>query len=56
MAYLPQLEMQDRGEHHGLVLRDGDGISTMMDFVWLDRKRQNFIENSSSLQEGLPYI
>ena len=56
VAYLLQLEMQDRGEHHGLVLRDNDGISTMMDFVWLYRNRQNFIENSSSLQEGLPYI
>ena len=32
------------------------GIANTMDFVWLDRNRQNFIENSSSLQEGLPYI
>ena len=56
MAYLSRLEMQDRGEHHGLVLRDDDGIATMMSFVWLDRNRRNFIATSSSLQEGLPYI
>ena len=56
MAYLSRLEMQDQGQHHGLVLRYDDGIANMMDFVCLDRNRQNFIATQNSLQEGLPYI
>ena len=56
VAYLSLLEIQDQVEHHGLVLRDVDGISTMVDFVWVDHNRRNFIATSSSLQEGLAYI
>ena len=56
VAYLSLLEIQDQVEHHGLVLRDVGGISTMVSFVWIDHNRRNFIATSSSLQEGLAYI
>ena len=54
MAYLSGLEMQNRGERKGVILKVND-IPIMMALVWMDRDRRYFITTSSSLEEGSPY-
>ena len=54
MAYLSGLELMNRGERKGLLLKEND-IPTMMALVWMDRDRRYFITKSSSLEEGAQY-
>ena len=56
MAYLSNLEMQERGDRHGVVTRGANGVTTLMAFVWMDRDRRYFIASASSLQAGLPHV
>ena len=56
MAYLSNLEMQQRGERHGLITRGAEGDATLMAFVWMDRDRRYFIASSSSFADGLPHV
>jgi hypothetical protein len=56
MAYLSNLEMQQRGERNGVVTRGADSATTLMAFVWMDRDRRYFIASSSSLEAGLPHV
>ena len=36
IAYLSNLEMQKRGEQHGLITREAEGDAMLMAFVWMD--------------------
>jgi hypothetical protein len=56
MAYLSNLEMQERGDRHGVVTRGANGVTTLMVFVWMDRDRRYFIASASSLEAGLPHV
>jgi Transposase IS4 len=42
-AYLSNLELQERGQHEGLVAKDGNGRPELLSFVWVDRERRYFI-------------
>jgi hypothetical protein len=35
MAYLSNLEMQECGDRHGVVMRGANGVTTLMAFVWI---------------------
>jgi hypothetical protein len=57
MRYLSTLELNQRGERRGPVMRDIDtNYSTLLAFVWIDRGRQYFVLSASSLDAGKPYI
>jgi hypothetical protein len=56
ITYLSNLEMQERGDRHGVVTRGANGVTTLMAFVWMDRDRRYFIASASSLQAGLPHV
>jgi Transposase IS4 len=54
-AYLSNLEMQSRGQHHGLIAKDETGRPELLSFVWVDRERRYFIATAGSLNAGFPY-
>ena len=54
MAYFSGLDMQNRGERKGVILKVND-IPIMMALVWMDRDRRYFVTISSLLEEGSPY-
>jgi Transposase IS4 len=54
-AYLSNIELQERGQHDGLVAKDGNGRPELLSFVWVDRERRYFISTAGSLAPGLPY-
>ena len=56
MGYLSNLEMEERGDWHGVVTRGANDVTTLMAFVWMDRDRRYFIASASSLQAGLPHV
>jgi hypothetical protein len=57
MRYLSTLELNQRGERRGLVMRDVDtNYSTLLAFVWMDRDRRYFVSSASSLDAGKPYV
>jgi hypothetical protein len=39
MGYLSNLEIKERGDWHGVVTRGANDMTTLMDFVWMDRDR-----------------
>jgi hypothetical protein len=55
MGYLSQLELQQRGDRKGLMMRGVDGEPSLLAFVWMDRNRRYFIASGSSLNPGVPY-
>ena len=56
MTYLSSIEfIEGRGQCEGVVLKDNQGIPTMMSYTWMDKDRQYFISKASSLAEGNPY-
>ena len=57
MEYLKNIVLNNKGDRHGVVLRDqGPGQQIkMMAFVWVDRERRYFVCSASNLSEGQPY-
>jgi Transposase IS4 len=54
-AYLSNIELQARGQHDGLIAKDGTGRPELLSFVWVDREQRYFIATAGSLTPGLPY-
>jgi Transposase IS4 len=52
-AFLSNLELQERGQHKGLIAKDGTGRLELLSFVWIDQKRRYFISTAGSLSPGL---
>jgi Transposase IS4 len=55
MRALSTLELEQRGDSHGLVSYGSDGQPQMLAFTWMDRDRRYFISTASSLTAGTPY-
>jgi hypothetical protein len=56
LAYLSNLELENRGDRSGLIHYGPDGLPSLLSFVWMDRNRRYFIASGSSLQEGEDYF
>ena len=56
MAYLSNIELQQRGDRRGVVARGVNGATSLIAFVWMDRDRRYFIASASSLEAGLPHV
>eukprot|EP00978_Attheya_sp_CCMP212_P007953 scaffold18506_cov37-Attheya_sp.AAC.1 len=56
LAYLSNLELENRGDRSGLIHYGPDGLPSLLSFVWMDRNRWYFIASGASLQEGEEYI
>jgi hypothetical protein len=56
MGYLSNLEMQQRGDRHGVITRGTNSATTLMAFVCMDRDRRYFIASASSLSAGLAHV
>jgi hypothetical protein len=56
LAYLSNLELENRGDRAGLVHYGPDGNPSLLAFMWMDRNRRYFIASGSSLEEGEEYI
>lgn len=56
MQYLSSIELQERGDRKGLVVKDEQGTPTLLAYVWMDRDRRYFIATTDSLESGRPYV
>ena len=56
LTYLSNIELQERGDRSGLIMRGPDGEPSLLAFVWMDRDRRYFIASASSLAEGEAYV
>jgi hypothetical protein len=56
LAYLSNLELENRGDRVGLVHYGPEGNPSLLAFMWMDRNRSYFIASGSSLEEGEEYI
>ena len=56
MAYLSNIEFQNRGDMSGLLTRQVDRTKPVLgDFVWMDRNRRYFIFTVGSMEKGMLY-
>ena len=56
MAYLSNIESQNRGDVSGLLTRPVDSTKPVLgDFFWMDRNRRYFIFTGVSMEKGWPY-
>ena len=57
MQWLSQVEMSNRGNQKGLIMKnEGNGTTELLAFVWMDQDRHYFITNTSSLTDGVPFV
>jgi Transposase IS4 len=56
MNYLSTLELQERGDRQGLIMKGDNENPILLAFVWMDRDRRYFVASGSSLNEGSPYF
>ena len=52
LGHLSNLELENRGGRHRLVVKGDDGEPKLLAFAWMDRGRRCFIASGSSLVEG----
>ena len=56
MAYLSNIEFQNRGDMSGLLTRPVDRTQPLLGtFFWVDRNRRYFIFTGVSMEKGWPY-
>ena len=53
--YLSEHEMEQCGDWHSVVPKDGDGKTVPMAVFWIDRERRYFISNIGTTENGTPY-
>ncbi len=56
MAKHSNVELHNRGDWKGLILKEENGVTVMMAFVSMDQERRYFIATCLSLKEGQPYV
>jgi hypothetical protein len=56
LAYLSNLELENRGDWSGLIHYGPDGNPSLLSFVFIDRNQLYFIASGSFLEEGVEYI
>jgi hypothetical protein len=52
MKLLSTKDLPQIGDHYGLVLKNSDGISSLLSFAWMDHNRRIFIAFGRTLSDG----